>query len=131
MRTNRSSTNGHHGFGLDGTNSNHKPADFDRMLAPFMRVPIKLFQVLTPLSVILLAWLLNFENILKLRFDVNNHFYVDRNRLLDERGMDDDRQAATLQKLAAKHLIQYRLDRANDRWYISLRYKRIVSELQQ
>jgi hypothetical protein len=126
MRT----SNGHrNGFGLT---HNSKPADFDRtMLAPFIRVPLKLFQVLTPQSVLLLSWLMNFENLLSLRYPIDGTFYVDRSRLLDELQMDTSRQSSTLRKLEAKSLVRYKLDRRLDRWIISIRYRRIVSEIQQ
>jgi hypothetical protein len=115
------------GFGLY-TSTKSKPVGFDAtVMVPFVRVPLKLMQLMSRDSALLLSYLVNWQNVLSTQFPINGQFYVMQDKLETELRMSPQRQRQVLRRLEARRFLRARL--SDHKWTISIKYRRILRDV--
>jgi hypothetical protein len=117
------------GFGLNTSGkSNSKPVGFDAtVMVPFVRVPLKLMQLMSRDSALLLSYLVNWETVVSSQFPINGHFYVTQDKLETELRMSPQRQRQLLRRLEARGFLRAQL--FDHKWTISIKYRRILRDV--
>jgi hypothetical protein len=111
------------------TTSASKPADFDQLMVPFVRVPLKFCQLMGRESALLLAHLINWQGIVEQYNVTDGSFWILTSKIDSELGMSIDRQRKLLRRLQAKGFIRFKA--SANRWTIRIRYRAIMRAAQR